>query len=177
MVEIPSDDEGGTLPPPSRSARPRSPTPRITQNRNGLTYSTNRHSPILIDDDDDDDEDEDEDDAYEGAVEMLPGPPGLTPQQRYEKNFKEIIEVIPDVSHEYVRELFDPRMRNLLLAGVDTQENEGDIISSVITQILDKGKYPKEKDRQKQLQRKSPDSRQWDFAKKGPGNSFYDCEA
>ena len=57
-----------------------------------------------------------------------------------------ILEVFPDISHEYCREIYDVQMLNPV---------EGQLVAqTLITQILDKGKYPKEKDRQKELKRK-----------------------
>ena len=57
-----------------------------------------------------------------------------------------ILEVFPDISHEHCREIYDAQMLN---------PGEGQLIAqTLITHILDKGKYPKEKDRQKELKRK-----------------------
>ena len=59
---------------------------------------------------------------------------------------EKILEVFPDISHEHCREIYDAQMLN----PVEGQP----VAQTLITQILDKGKYPKEKDRQKELKRK-----------------------
>lgn len=59
---------------------------------------------------------------------------------------EKILEVFPDISHEHCREIYDAQMLN----SVEGQP----VAQTLITQILDKGKYPKEKDRQKELKRK-----------------------
>ena len=64
----------------------------------------------------------------------------------FDSCLEKILEVFPDISHEHCREIYDAQMLNPV---------EGQLIAqTLITQILDKGKYPKEKDRQKELKRK-----------------------
>ena len=59
---------------------------------------------------------------------------------------EKILELFPDISHQYCREIYDAQLPNPV---------QGQLIApTLITQILDKGKYPKEKDRQRELKRK-----------------------
>ncbi|KAL8785457.1 MAG: hypothetical protein Q9195_008634 [Heterodermia aff. obscurata] len=64
----------------------------------------------------------------------------------FDSCLEKILEVFPDISHEHCREIYDAQM----LSPVEGQP----IAQTLITQILDKEKYPKEKDRQKELKRK-----------------------
>ena len=59
---------------------------------------------------------------------------------------REVLEIFPDISHDHVQELYDVQLPH----PVDGQT----VAQNLITQILDKGKYPKEKDRLKELKRK-----------------------
>lgn len=67
----------------------------------------------------------------------------------YDGCLKDVLDIFPDISHEHVQELYDAQMLNAVVG----QEHES-VTQNMITQILDKGKYPKEKDRQKELKRK-----------------------
>ncbi|KAL8985473.1 MAG: hypothetical protein Q9177_004425 [Variospora cf. flavescens] len=61
----------------------------------------------------------------------------------YETRLAQVLDVFPDVSHDYVRKLYDARQRNGALGA------EG-----LISQILDEDNYPKERDRLNELKRK-----------------------
>ena len=88
------------------------------------------------------------------ALLNMEDPPGLPDRSNVEVQapsgfdgcLEKILEVFPDISHEHCREIYDAQMLNPV---------QGQPISqTLITEILDKGKYPKEKDRQKELKRK-----------------------
>lgn len=66
--------------------------------------------------------------------------------QGYEACLQEVLEVFPDISRDHVQQLYDAQMP----VPMDGQT----IPQHLISQILDKGKYPKEKDRLKELKRK-----------------------
>ncbi|KAL8968215.1 MAG: hypothetical protein Q9183_002567 [Haloplaca sp. 2 TL-2023] len=68
---------------------------------------------------------------------------------------EQVLEVFPDVSHDHVQTLYDE-----LFAG-ETQVAVGAPIPELlIAQILDGGKYPKERDRQRELKRKRSTTKQ-----------------
>ena len=69
-----------------------------------------------------------------------------------ERCTNELLELFPDISHEHLKDLYDIEMRNLR-QGSDSNA----VISIIIEKILEKGKYPKEKDRLKDLKRKRHD--------------------
>lgn len=74
----------------------------------------------------------------------------------YEFCLKEITEIFPDISHDHVQHLYDKHNDALIQAFANGRE----FSQSLIEQILDAGKYPKEKDRLreiKELKRKRED--------------------
>ena len=83
----------------------------------------------------------------DNPVEQIPRPdaPSVT-SQSYDSCLVEILEIFPDISHDFVQGLFD--------AHTQGPADGHAIVQSLIAQILDKGKYPKERDRQKELKRK-----------------------
>ncbi|KAL8692598.1 MAG: hypothetical protein Q9218_002414 [Villophora microphyllina] len=60
----------------------------------------------------------------------------------------EVLEVFPDISRDHVKSLYDTHVS----AGI--QAFGGSLSEHLISQILDGGKYPKERDRQNELKRK-----------------------
>ena len=67
----------------------------------------------------------------------------------YERCLTEILELFPDISHDHAKKLYD--------AEVEAPRQGGSpltIARDLIEKILDKGKYPKEKDRLNELKRK-----------------------
>ena len=77
----------------------------------------------------------------------------LDPEVAYTRCLQEITEVFPDVSLDYVRQLYDAQVS---LNELGPPDGVG-IAQLLIERILDTGKYPKERDRQKeasQLKRK-----------------------
>ena len=73
------------------------------------------------------------------------GPP--TAVSRYETCLAEILEVFPDISREYVQSLYN----DLNLQDGPSAQIAAQIL---VEKVLDGGKYPKEKDRIKELKRK-----------------------
>ncbi|KAL8769461.1 MAG: hypothetical protein Q9209_004522 [Squamulea sp. 1 TL-2023] len=73
----------------------------------------------------------------------------------YDECIQKVLEIFPDVCHDYVRSLYDRYPPNTLSPdGIPRSEQ-------IISQILDGVKYPKERDRQNELKRKRtqlPDS-------------------
>ena len=102
-----------------------------------------------------------------------------TVPQTFESCLTEVLEILPDVSHIHVQELYNAR------------ESDGQATPNVsasqelVMQILDAGKYPKEKDRLNELKRKrsiamsSDDERaaRWKNAERGVGALHYSYEA
>ncbi|KAL9585467.1 MAG: hypothetical protein Q9212_001500 [Teloschistes hypoglaucus] len=60
----------------------------------------------------------------------------------------ELLEVFPDISHHHVKSLYDEHI------STGVQAFGGSLSEQLISQILDGGKYPKERDRQNELKRK-----------------------
>ena len=92
-------------------------------------------------------------------MEGFPSPPPLTfdeendPPQGFDSCLRKILELFPDISHLYVQELYDAQM----LVSVQGQTLQT-TIENLTNLLLEKGKYPKERDRLKELKRKRPDS-------------------
>ena len=79
---------------------------------------------------------------YSGGIETVVSP--------YEKCLAELLEVFPDISREHVQSLYNSLDdQNGLYAQTAAQV--------LIEKVLDGGKYPKEKDRIKELKRKRGD--------------------
>lgn len=75
--------------------------------------------------------------------------PALAP---YDQCLQQVLELFPDVSHDFVKNLYDRRPPN-------TPSPDGIPLSEeIISQILDSVNYPKERDRQNELKRKRADS-------------------
>lgn len=83
----------------------------------------------------------------EEAVMMPAEPPmDVDTASDYETCLQEVLEIFPDISLDHVKHLHDAQL---------LQPRDGQTIAQhLTTQILDAGKYPKEKDRQKELKRK-----------------------
>lgn len=63
-----------------------------------------------------------------------------------------VVEVYPDICHDHVQQLYDVQIKSFVLqAGVSPLDQ---ISQLLILQILDADKYPKERDRRKELKRK-----------------------
>ncbi|KAI4219412.1 MAG: hypothetical protein L6R36_008339 [Xanthoria steineri] len=70
----------------------------------------------------------------------------------YDQCLQQVLELFPDVSHDFVKNLYDRRPPN-------TPAPDGIPLSEeIISQILDSVNYPKERDRQNELKRKRADS-------------------
>ncbi|KAL8814477.1 MAG: hypothetical protein Q9223_006306 [Gallowayella weberi] len=66
----------------------------------------------------------------------------------YDGLLQKVLEVFPDISHDHVKSLYESHSTAALSPdGIPLSEN-------IISQILDVGKYPKERDRQNELKRK-----------------------
>ncbi|KAI4263099.1 MAG: hypothetical protein L6R42_001737 [Xanthoria sp. 1 TBL-2021] len=75
--------------------------------------------------------------------------PALAP---YDQCLQKVLEVFPDVSHDFVKNLYDRHPP-------DTPSPDGIPVSEeIISQVLDCVNYPKERDRQNELKRKRADS-------------------
>ena len=93
-------------------------------------------------------------DSYDPSL----GQEGLTTDERvlgdsyssYETCRREVLEVFPDISTDYVKQLYDIQVhsRNSF------QQQEEVNAQILIEKILEKGTYPKERDRIKDLKRK-----------------------
>ncbi|KAL8667136.1 MAG: hypothetical protein Q9168_007337 [Polycauliona sp. 1 TL-2023] len=71
---------------------------------------------------------------------------------RYDQCLRNVLEVFPDVSRDYVQNLYDGHPPN-------TPPADGiPVFESIISTILDSANYPKERDRQNELKRKRADS-------------------
>ena len=71
---------------------------------------------------------------------------GMDVVQDYDTCLQEIMEIFPDISRDHVQQLYDAQL---------LQPRDGQSLAQhLITHILEKGKYPKEKDRLKELKRK-----------------------
>ena len=80
------------------------------------------------------------------------------PGASYDYCLNEITEVFPDISHDHVKQLYEKHSDPLL----QDFANSRALSQSLIEQILDAGKYPKEKDRLREireLKRKREDPR------------------
>ena len=71
----------------------------------------------------------------------------------YPSCLREVLEIFPDISHEHVQQLYNKHMA----AMVPAEQREGIVAQALIEAILDGGRYPKEKDRMKELKRKRND--------------------
>ena len=79
---------------------------------------------------------------------MMPAEPPIDVDitSGYDACLQEVLEIFPDISRDHVQHLYDAQL---------LQPRNGQAIAQhLITQILDAGKYPKEKDRLKELKRK-----------------------
>lgn len=88
-------------------------------------------------------------------------PPNLSRDTRdhhaqFEKCFKNLSDVFPDISSEYVRNLFDTWVR--VPRSLDDADPINDACHDLTVQILDTTSYPKEKDRINELKRKRSDA-------------------
>lgn len=100
----------------------------------------------------------------------------------YERCLSEVLEVFPDISHDYVHQTIESWTRSKELNGEDHEQN---LATGLISQILDAGKYPKERDRINELKRKrsqEPNSEeeetaQWKNAKRELETCVYHGEA
>ena len=81
-------------------------------------------------------------------------PPAIVtdPKILYQLYLDKILEVFPDICLDHARSLYDARCRGDQEYQVDGSDD--DISQLIIMQILDAGKYPKEKDKKKKLKRK-----------------------
>ncbi|KAK4693198.1 hypothetical protein P7C71_g4153, partial [Lecanoromycetidae sp. Uapishka_2] len=68
----------------------------------------------------------------------------------YESCLNEILEVFPDISHEHVQQIYE---KHIQVTG-PYQPPEVTVAQTLIEKILDKGTYPKERDRIRELKRK-----------------------
>lgn len=74
------------------------------------------------------------------------------PPPSFEDCLARVIEVYPDICHDHVRRLYEVQVLPFhSQAGIDPQDQ---ISQLLIVQILDADKYPKERDRRKELKRK-----------------------
>ncbi len=85
-------------------------------------------------------------------------PRGGLPEYRnfYQTCFNGVVEVFPDISHDHVQQLYDARLEDAETLQVPLLSTTPENVSQeIIMKILDGGgKYPKEKDRIKELKRK-----------------------
>ena len=81
-----------------------------------------------------------------------PYSPVTDPEILYLLYFEKVLEVFPDICHEHIRLLYNARTR--AFGEQQSAAPQDDISQGVIMQILDTGKYPKEKDKKKELKRK-----------------------
>lgn len=126
----------------------------------------------------------DPDDLRFGRIPDVPRPQPfqIDTRTRYEICLSGVLEVFPDISHDHVRQLYDTWTKD---DGTNDGVNERNVVPEITTQILDAGKYPKEKDRMKELKRKrSPqlssdeeEEAQWKDAKRELDARVYDSEA
>lgn len=89
---------------------------------------------------------------------LVPGLDQDAQEASYESCLKEVTEVFPDISRDHVQQLYDKHRDEPIHAFANGTE----FSQSLIEQILDAGKYPKEKDRLreiKELKRKREDPR------------------
>lgn len=79
-----------------------------------------------------------------------PVTPSLPPAlPDYERCLDDILQVFPEISYDHVKELYDAEVK---IFQQDDASNA--LVPNLIDKILEKGKYPKEKDRLKELKRK-----------------------
>ena len=67
------------------------------------------------------------------------------PEAHYQSCLESVTECFPDVSHDYVQSLYSKQFHSFKLGEVST------LAQTLISQILDRGPYPKEKDRLKAI--------------------------
>lgn len=67
----------------------------------------------------------------------------------YDSCLIDILELFPDISHDHVKHLYDSELQ-----GSGPNRTQTFLVQHLIDQILDSGKYPKEKDPLKELKRK-----------------------
>ena len=85
------------------------------------------------------------------------GPKPIPPD--YDSCLIEILELFPDISHDHVKHLYDSETQ-----GSGPHRTQTLLVQYLIDKILDSGKYPKEKDRLKELKRKrylDSDEEEW----------------
>lgn len=117
----------------------------------------------------------------------IPSSPHLQPVQtdvrsQYEICLSEVLEIFPDISHDHVRQLYETWIQANEL---QVRFQEQNLSIELTTQILDAGKYPKEKDRINELKRKrsqvlnsdEEEEVQWKDAKRELDGRVYDSEA
>ena len=75
------------------------------------------------------------------------------PVDGYQSCLRGILELFPDISREYVQQIYD---KHTEATGPNERPNSA-IASSLIDKILDTTNYPKEKDRIRELKRKRED--------------------
>ena len=80
--------------------------------------------------------------------------PDLSAQQppSFQDCLGRVVEVFPDICHDHVRRLYDTQV--LAFVPQTTISPQDQISQLLIVQILDADKYPKERDRRKELKRK-----------------------
>ena len=76
----------------------------------------------------------------------------------YQSCLHDILEVFPDISHDYVQQLYNKQTESVL-------PQEDTVTRTLIDKILDTGAYPKEKDRIRELKRKRNDNDEEEAAK------------
>ena len=75
------------------------------------------------------------------------------PNVLYQIYLDQILGVFPDICLDHIKKLFNAHIR----AGNDQSAiTANDFSQAIITQILDTGRYPKEKDKRRDLKRKRP---------------------
>lgn len=122
-----------------------------------------------------------------GLRDILDPPNQLIPMVSLDTPFKiclaEVLEVFPDISHDHVQQLYNVRS----VADQQAQDKTPveRISLEIITQILDGGRYPKEKDHVNELKRKrtqaidsdEEEEIQWRNAKRELNIAIYNGEA
>ena len=88
------------------------------------------------------------DNAFNFDQPLRPSTITIDPKTRYRLYLDKVLEVFPDISLDHARSLYDTSQQQPLHSPDD------DVSQAIITQILDTGKYPKEKDKKKDTKRK-----------------------
>ena len=88
-----------------------------------------------------------------------------------ESCLKEIIEVFPDISHDHVLQLYEAEVQSQRLGDMAAS-----VVQNLIEKILEKGRYPKQKDHLNELKRKrlhdSDEEELAEFKNAGPEDSW-----